>query len=139
MAYLIGLFLILAFVFSATSGGNLFGELKNKFTETIFPKSQTEITVENLQNDYKTLEDFFTSSAPALLNAKGTSAETKAALEKAAAAFNNSKQLVGDLEKLAKDDKNLLEATIEKALGLDKKAGPEPTSIPPQCKLVCGK
>ena len=139
MAYLIGLFLVLALVFSAVSGGDLLGGLKHKFTEKIFPKSQTEITVDNLKKDYETLGDFFTNSAPALLNAKGTSPETKAALEKAAASFNNSKQLVGNLEQLTKDDKSLLEAAVEKILGLDEKPVLEPTSIPPQCKLVCGE
>jgi len=73
MAYIIGLFLILAFVFSTASGGDVIGSLKNKISETIFPKSQTEITVENLKNDYKTLGDFFSSTAPAILNSKGTS------------------------------------------------------------------
>lgn len=139
MAYLIGLFLVLALVFSAVSGGDLIGGLKEKITESVFPKNQTEITVENLQNDYRTLGDFFTNSAPALLNAKGTSPETKAAIEKAAAAFNNSKKTVGVLQKLAKDDKGLLEAAVEKIFGLDDKPALEPTSIPPQCKLVCGE
>ena len=139
MAYIIGLFLILAFVFSTASGGDVIGSLKNKISETIFPKSQTEITVENLKNDYKTLGDFFSSTAPAILNSKGTSSETKSALEKAAAAFNNSKGIVDSLEQLTKEDKNLLEAAVEKMLGLDEKPTLEPTSIPPQCKLVCGE
>lgn len=138
MPYLIGLFLILALVFSSASGGNLVDGLKNKVTNTIFPKSQTEITIENLQNDYKTLGDFFSGTAPAILNSKGVSSDTKTAIEKAATAFKNSKQLVGELEKLTEDDKGLLEAAVEKILGLDEKS-PEPTSIPPQCKLVCGQ
>ncbi len=139
MTYLIGLFLILAVVFSATSGSNLLGDLKNKVTETIFPKSQTEITVENLRNDYRTLGDFFSNTAPAIVNSKGTSSETRSALEKAAQAFENSEQLVSELEQLTADDKNILEAAVEKILGLDEKQTLEPTSIPPQCKLVCGK
>lgn len=139
MAYLIGLFLVLAIVFSVASGSDILGGFKNKLTETIFPKSQTEITVENLKNDYQALGDFFTNSAPAILNTKGISPETKSAIEKAGAAFNNSKQLVNNLEKLTKDDKNLLEAAVEKILGLDEEPTLEPTSIPPQCKLVCGE
>ena len=139
MAYLIGLFLVLAIVFSVASGSDLVGGFKNKLTETIFPRSQTEITVENLKNDYQTLGDFFTNAAPEILNSKSVSSEQKSAIQKAAAAFNNSKQLINNLEKLAKDDKNLLEAAVEKILGLDKEPTLEPTSIPPQCKLVCGK
>ena len=139
MAYLIGLFLVLVIVFFFTSGSDIIGGFKNKLTETIFPKNQTEITVENLKNDYRTLGDFFTNSAPAILNAKDVSAQDKAAIQKAAAAFSSSKQLVNNLEKLTKNDKNLLEAAVEKILGLDEEPALEPTSIPPQCKLVCGE
>lgn len=138
MAYLIGLFLVLAIVFSVASGSDLVGGFKSKLTETIFPKSQTEITVENLKNDYQALGDFFTHSAPEILNSKGVSSEQKSAIQKAAAAFGSSKQLINNLEKLTKDDKNLLEAAIEKVLGLDENPTLEPTAIPPQCKLVCG-
>ncbi len=138
MAYLVGLILILAVVFSTGSGSNIIGGIKNKISEKIFPKSQTEITVENLRNDYQALGDFFTNSAPEILNSKGVSVEQKSAIQKAAAAFGNSKQLVNNLEKLTKDDKNILEAAVEKILGLDEPKA-EPTSIPPQCKLVCGE
>lgn len=139
MAYLIGLFLILALVFSVASGSDIVGGFKNKLTETIFPKSQTEITVESIKNDYQTLGDFFTNSAPEILNSKGISSEQKSAIQKAAAAFSSSKQLVSNLEKLTKDDKNLLETAVEKILGLDEEPTLEPTAIPPQCKLVCGE
>lgn len=139
MAYLIGLFLVLAIVFSVASGSDLVGGFKNKITETIFPKNQTEITIGNLKNDYQALGDFFTNSAPEILNSKGVSSEQKSAIQKAAAAFSSSKQLVNNLEKLTKDDKNLLEAAVEKILGLDEEPTLEPTSIPPQCKLVCGE
>lgn len=139
MAYLIGLFLILAIVFSVASGSDFVSGFKSKLTETIFPKSQTEITVENLKNDYRTLGDFFTNSAPEILNSKGVSSEQKSAIQKAATAFGSSKQLVNNLEKLTKDDKNILEAAIEKILGLDGNPTLEPTAIPPQCKLVCGE
>ena len=139
MAYLLGLFLILAIVFSVASGSDLVGSFKNKLTETIFPKNQTEITVENLKNDYQALGDFFTNAAPGILNSKGVSSEQRSAIQKAAAAFSSSKQLINNLEKLTKDDKSLLEAAVEKILGLDKEPTLEPTAIPPQCKLVCGE
>jgi hypothetical protein len=139
MAYLIGLFLVLALVFSAASGSNILSDLKAKFTEAVFPKSETEITIENLKNDYQLLEEFFSSSAPELMNSKEIKPVEKAALEKAATAFESSKQLVGTLEQLTKDDKSLLGATVEKILGLDKKPVLEPTHIPPQCQLVCGE
>ena len=139
MPYILGLFLILVIVFSVASGSDFIEGFKNKITETIFPKSQTEITVENLKNDHETLGDFFTNSAPEILNLKGVSSEQKSAIQKAAAAFSSSKQLINNLEKLTKDDKNLLEAAVEKILGLDQEPTLEPTSIPPQCKLVCGE
>ncbi len=148
MAYLIGLFLVLAVIFSAASGSNLlgnishpfeaFGDIKTKITETVFPKSQGEIVIDSLQASYQTLDGFFSDTVQSISNVKGVSSQDKAALEKAAAAFQSSKTLVANLEQLQKEDKGLIQSAIEKIFGLDEKSAPlEPTSIPPQCKLVC--
>ena len=149
MAYLIGLFLVLTVIFSVASGGNLLGDtfnpseifsnIKNKLTETIFPKSQREITIENIDDNYSTLDDFFSGPAQTLLNSKDISTKDKEAIKKAAVGFQDSKKLIANLKELTKDDKGLLKAAVEKILGLDEQPAPDPTSIPPQCKLVCGE
>jgi len=116
----------------------MLGDVKDKITQTIFPKSQGEIVIDNLKDSYQTLDSFFSNAAQSISNAKGVSSQDKTALEKAAAAFQNSKTLIANLEQLQKEDKGLIQSTIEKIFGLDEKsASLEPTSIPPQCKLVC--
>lgn len=148
MPYLIGLFLVLAIIFSAASGSSLlgnisspleiFGDVKDKITQTVFPKSQGEITIDNLKDSYQILDNFFSDTAQNISDIKGISPQDKTALEKAAATFQSSKDLVANLEQLQKEDKGLIQSAIGKILGLDKKsASLEPTSIPPQCKLVC--
>ena len=149
MAYLIGLFLVLAVIFSATSGtdlmGNIFnpfeklGAIKDKINQTISPKTQNEIVIENLNDSYQTLDGFFSETAKNLSDSKDVPAKDKEALKKAAMAFAKSKELVANLGQLQKEDKSLLKSALEKVLGLDKEPVLEPTSIPPQCKLVCGE
>ncbi len=149
MAYLIGLFLVLAVIFSATSGTDLLGDIfnpfeklgaiKDKISQTISPKTKNEIVIENLNDSYQTLEGFFSGTAQNISNSKDVSTKDKEALKKAAEAFTKSKELVANLGQLQKEDKSLLKSALEKVLGLDKEPVLEPTSIPPQCKLVCGK
>lgn len=152
MPYLIGLFIIIALVFSASDGDGLLGnlmnpvkgvnDLKNKITGTIFPKTEQELLIDNIRNDYQELDKFFSNSASNISGAKGVSAEDKESIKKASEAFKKSKELISNLEKLEKQDKSLVKEIIEKVLDLDDKKSPpadglEPTYIPPQCKLVC--
>lgn len=145
MPYILGLFLILAIIFSSFSGGtnlvgNFLGQAKNKVSQTLFPKTAKEILIDNINSDYQNMDKFFSETAPALLNSKTVSAADKAVIQKAVETFNGSKSLITNLSALEKNDKGLIQSAIEKALGLDEKSAPlEPTSIPPQCKLVCGE
>lgn len=139
---------MLAVIFSVTSGTNLIGDIfnpfeklgaiKDKIVQAVFPKSQNEIVIEGLNDNYRTLEGFFSGPAKTISDSKDVSTKDKEALKKASEAFAKSKELVANLGQLQKEDKGLLKSAIEKVLGLDKKPVLEPTSIPPQCKLVCG-
>lgn len=144
MAYLIGVFLILAVIFSSMGGGNnlvgnILGQAKDKVSETLFPKSAREILIDNINSDYQNMDNFFSDTAPALLNSKTVSEKDKAIIKKAVEAFNGSKSLISNLSKLEKNDKGIVKSLIDKVLNLNPTPQPDPTNIPPQCKLVCSE
>ena len=144
MAYLLGLFLVLAVIFSSVGdqdnlAGNLLGQAKDKVSETLFPKTAKEIIIDNINSDYQDMNKFFSETAPALLNSKTVSEKDKATIQKAIESFNGSKSLVENLSQLEKEDKGIVESLIDKALNLTATPRPDPTNIPPQCKLVCEK
>lgn len=142
MAYLLGLFLILTVIFSSVGdgnnlAGNLLGQAKDKVSETLFPKSAREILIDNIDSDYQDMNKFFSETAPELLNSKTLSDKDKATIQKAVESFNGSKSLISNLSQIEKDDKGLMESIIDKVLNLTETPRPDPTNIPPQCKLVC--
>lgn len=142
MAYIIGLFLVLAVIFSSFSNGNnlvgnLLGQVKEKVSQTIFPKTAKEIIIDNIDSNYQDMNKFFSETAPTLLNSKTVSEKDKATIQKAVEAFNGSKSLINNLSQLEKEDKGVIESIIDKALNLTETPRPDPTNIPPQCKLVC--
>lgn len=147
MAYLISLFLILAIVFSATTGTKFFGDIfspteifssvKNKVSQTLFPKTAKEIIIDNINSDYQNMDKFFSETAPALLNSKTIFGKDKATIQKAIEAFNRSKSLVSNLSQIERSDKGIVKALINKVLNLNEPTQPDPTNIPPQCRLEC--
>ncbi len=142
MVYIIGLFLVLALVFSSMGGGsnvvgNFLGQAKDKVSQTLFPKTAREILIDNINSDYQNMDKFFSQAAPALLSSKTVSATDKATIQKAVEAFNGSKSLISNLSQLEKSDKGLVRSLIDKVLNLNETPQPDPTNIPPQCKLVC--
>ena len=142
MPYLIGLFIILAVIFSSMGGGNNFvgnfiGQAKDKVSQTLFPKTAREILIDNINSDYQSMDKFFSETAPTLLNSKIVSSADKATIQKAIKAFNGSKSLVDNLSQLEQNDKGIIESIINKVLNLNATPQPDPTNIPPQCKLVC--
>ncbi len=141
MPYLLGLFLILAVIFSSMGGnnivGNFLGQAKDKVSQTLFPKTTKEILIDNINSDYQNMGKFFSETAPALLSSKTVSSADKATIQKAVEAFNGSKSLINNLSQLEQNDKGILESVIDKVLNLNATPQPDPTNIPPQCKLVC--
>ena len=144
MAYLLGLFLMLAVLFSATAGNNfvsgLWDSIADKAAHFAFPKSEKEILISNLGSDYGLLDRFFSESTDSLLSSAGVSDQDKAILRKAAEAFSKSKNTVADLSSIIEKEKGLVKTATDKFLDFlkpDERASPEPTAIPPQCKLIC--
>ena len=155
MAYIIGLFLILAVIFSSISGDShlfkdLLGQVKDKITATIFPKTEKEIIIDNLNSNYQFLDKFFSETVPVILNSKNVSKKDKQAVKKAAETFNSSKKLVSGLSEIEKEEKSPLKTVgnlIEKVLNFTNSSfnlpesstsnSIDPTSIPPQCRLEC--
>ncbi len=153
MSYIIGLFLILAVIFASTGGngllGNIWQNLNGKISQTLFPKTEREILIDNLNSNYQSLDKFFSEATPTILNSKAVSEKDKTAVKKAVEIFNNSKTLISDLSKIEKQEKGPLKTAetlvgtlMEKVLNINSdrtKTSPDPTNIPPQCKLVCEK
>lgn len=147
MLYLIGLFAVLAMIFSITTGTNLIGDffgsgeilssVKNKVSETIFPKTAKEIIIDNIDSDYQSMGKFFSETVPTLLKSETVSATDKATIQKAVEAFNGSKSSISNLAKLEKEDKGLVKTIVERVLNLSGEKQPDPTSIPSQCHLEC--
>ena len=144
MPYIIGLFLILAVIFSSFGGGSnivgdFLGQAKEKVNQTLFPKTAREILIDNISSDYQNMDKFFSETAPALLSSETISPANKAIIQKAVEAFNGSKSLITNLATLEKDDKGIVESLIDKVLNLNATPQPDPTNIHSQCKLVCPK
>lgn len=144
MGYILGLLLILAIIFSAVTGNNLFGNLwyyvKDKADTFLFPKTEKEILIENLNAKYDILDRFFSQSAPKILGSQNISKEDKKTVQEAAKVFNETKEIIKNLGNLQKEDRSLTKAIIQKAFDLMPKkeeALPDPTHIPPQCRLEC--
>lgn len=146
MSYLIGVFIILAVIFSSVGGGNnllsnLLGQTKDKVSQTLFPKTAREIIIDNISSDYQDMEKLFSETAPALLSSKTVPEKDKATIQKAIEAFNGSKSLIENLSDMEKADKGVVESLIDKVVNLINTPQPEstsiPTPIPPECRLVC--
>lgn len=119
--------------------GNILGQAKDKVSETLFPKTAKEIIIDNINSDYQNMGKFFSETAPALLNSKTVSETDKATIQKAVESFNGSKSLIENLSEMEKNDKGVVESLVDKVVNLINTPQPDPTNIPPQCKLVCPK
>lgn len=117
--------------------GNILGQAKDKVSETLFPKSAREILINSINSDYQDLDKFFSETAPALLNSKTIFEKDKATIQKAIEAFNSSKGLVSNLSQIEKSNNGIVKALLNKVLNLTETTLPDPTNIPPQCKLIC--
>lgn len=153
MGYTIGLLLILGIIFysftqfggnidmlnsAKNSIGNVLGTLKSSVYNTVFPKSEREILVDKLNSDYNILNKFFDDTAPKILESKDISLTDKEALKQAAAKLGNIKSTIQTLQSKESDSKGIIQSIVDKILNINSSQIAEPTSIPPQCQLVCG-
>lgn len=158
MLYILGLFLILGLILGGFSGylpfdlnktnitgviGGIIDDFKNKAYEFVFPPSENEILVDNLNSNYNLLDKFFSKSSDKILNLKDIPVEEKEALKQAVDAFNKTKSQIKILgAEVVKKEPGILESLIKKTLGLeniDNTNNPDPTHIPPSCRLECGE
>lgn len=150
MSYIIGLFLILVLVFySFNSFGfsgfntNIIDSVKSKIYDTIFPKSENEISIDKLNSNYNNLSRFFSKKAPALLKSASLTDEDKKVLSAAINAFNDSRIPLANIKKAVSSDKGIVKSIIGRILNIDDRQSSEqstePTYIPPQCKMICGE
>jgi hypothetical protein len=148
MAYILGLFLIIAIMFSYVTDNNIVGDtwsrIKDKTTATIFPKSDREILIDNLDSDYSLMDRFFSPDIIGdILESDDITSETKKVILGASDAFNNSKSSVKTLGEIAKNEKSITKALIQKIFNLEDNTSlvpnPDPTNIPPNCQLQCSE
>lgn len=169
MPYIIGLLIILGLIFSGFGGVNfggtaagLFNGIKDKIIATIFPKSDSEILIENLLSDYDATETLFSQAATNILNSKDVTAKDKVAVKQVLETMQKSKKDLVDLSNLAKNDQTMAKSVISKILNLDSGSSSDsssssptntlgnttssstlniqntgPTIIPPYCHLEC--
>jgi predicted PurR-regulated permease PerM len=159
MFYILSLILTLGFIFSAISGTNFMGSLWDQITQRVggftFPKTQKEITIDNLESQYSELDKFFSSSVPLLLNSDSISSQDKESLKRAEQIFKESQNTIKQIKDIDKNGKSItktivekvfnfnpekegksaVKAFVEKIFNLDAKPSPELTSIPPNCNL----
>ncbi len=155
MGYILGLLLILGVIFysftqfganidilnsAKSSIGNILGTLKSTVYNSVFPKSEKEILVDKLNSDYNILSKFFDDTAPKILGSKDISASGKVALKQAAAKLGDIKSTIQTLQSKEVSNKGIIQSIVDRVLNIGSNPqSAEPTSIPPQCQLVCGK
>ena len=159
MFYILGLLLIIGLILGGFSGSlpfdlnasnilgvvsEAFNNFKNKTYDFIFPESENEIMIDNLNSNYDLLDRFFSKSSDTILKSKDIPENQKNEFKQAIKAFNETREQIKTLSAEAvKNNPGVLETIVKKTLGLEEKpreasAGdPDPTYIPPQCRLEC--
>lgn len=160
MFYIFGLFVIIGLILSGFTGSlpfdlntagitgilnNIFDDFKKKTYEFLFPKSENEILIDNLNSNYNLLDRFFSQSSHSILNSKDISRNDKEKFKQALEVFNKTKDQLKVLSlETVKNKPGILESFIRKTLDLDDtdkniNTDPDPTYIPPACRLECGE
>lgn len=159
MFYIIGLFLIIGLMISGFTGTLPFDldswsilgtiskaieSLKDKTYNFVFPKSDNEILVENLNSSYSLLDRFFSKTSDAVLKSKDISESEKESFKQALETFQNTKNQIKILSTEAvKNEPGIIKSLIKKTIDFvlphqSENGNPDPTHIPPSCTLVCG-
>ena len=130
MVYVLGLIVMLSFIFSAVSGTNFMGNLWDQATQKMsgfaFPKSQKEIIIDNLESQYSELNRFFSSVAPSLLNSNSLSPQDKESLQKAVQNLEESQNTIERLKNIEKEGKSVTKALVKKVLDLNMEPNSDP-------------
>jgi len=151
MAYFIGLLALLAIVFTTISGDVLspsksIDGLKAKITEFIDPKTNKEISTEKLSSEIDSIIALIGETTPDILKSSNISEKNKTNLTKLLETANKAKTTAIQIQNIESQDNGLLQSIITNISNLispndnaSNKNLPNPTYIPPQCKLICDK
>jgi len=151
MAYFIGLLILLVIVFTTLSGDILspsksIDGLKAKITEFMDPKTNKEISTEKLSSEIDSIIALIGETTPDILKSSNISEKNKTNLTKLLETANNAKITAVQIQNIESQDSGLLQSIVTNISNLispnnnafDKDL-PDPTHVPPQCKLVCDK
>ena len=151
MAYFIGLLALLAIVFTTISGDVLspsksIDGLRAKVTEFIDPKTNKEIATEKLSSEIDSIIALIGETTPDILKSSNISEKNKTNLTKLLETANKAKTTAIQIQNIESQDNGLLQSIITNISNLispndnaSNKNLPNPTYIPPQCKLICDK
>ena len=151
MAYFIGLLALLVIVFTTISGDVLspsksIDGLKAKITEFIDPKTNKEISTEKLSSEIDSIIALIGETTPDILKSSNISEKNKTNLTKLLETANKAKTTAIQIQNIESQDNGLLQSIITNISNLispndnaSNKNLPNPTYIPPQCKLICDK
>jgi len=151
MAYFIGLLALLVIVFTTISGDVLspsksIDGLRAKVTEFIDPKTNKEIATEKLSSEIDSIIALIGETTPDILKSSNISEKNKTNLTKLLETANNAKTTAIQIQNIESQDSGLLQSIVTNISSLispndnvSNKDLPDPTYIPPQCKLICDK
>src|SRR5258706_14687698 len=111
MSYLIPIFLILAVLFGTGAGNHLPGikQVQGSILDSLFPKNEKEILIDNVNKQYETISRFFSAPTMAtLLTSKTLTDQQKADLKTAIDTIAATKQDLQSLTVKEKTDQNLV-------------------------------
>lgn len=143
MSYILGLILMLGFIFSSISGtnfvGSLWDQLISKISGFAFPKTQNEIVIENLETQYSNLNKLISSVAPPLLGSDAVSSQDKDSIKQAVQIIEESQNTIKQLKNPKKDVGSIAQSLIKKAFDSvplpKQEPSPDsnPAGVPPNC------
>jgi hypothetical protein len=147
MGYILLLFVVIGAGLSVFTGHNPLSDLLDKTKTTILdaalPKTETEINIDNLNQQHDILDRFFTEEVLKIVDLTSTTPEQKTKVEEFKKALDESKQLITNIEILEKKDKETIKSLVKNTLNLEsEEKSPTPSassSIPSNCQLVCEK
>ncbi len=146
MIYLILLVGALVGIFSFSLGQMPFPDqlssLRSQIIDSVIPKTQNEILIENLTPHQEALRTFFTEQAPLLLNSKNITPAERSALQEAVKTFQNSDTVIQSLTESI-SERSPSQILLDRFhTSTSEQPSPAVTaspqvSIPPNCEVVC--
>ncbi len=121
---------------------NVFDSARTNITQSLFPKSDREILIENLQKKSSAIEKVLQKQSAALSG--GGTAPTTTELKEALTAAQESQTIIDTLKEAAEAQNTVSESLIQKVISswsekpVSEGANLQPSpSIPAGCNLVC--